>query len=57
LLVGTAALEPTVHQHLFDGKLVELAAWARCADCTVGADTAEANGAPRAPGWRWSRGT
>ncbi|MGZ4619464.1 MAG: hypothetical protein ACXV3F_12265 [Frankiaceae bacterium] len=28
LLVATAALDPTVRLHLFDGKLVELAAWA-----------------------------
>jgi FtsK/SpoIIIE family len=43
LLVATAALDPTVRLHLFDGKLVELAAWAGCADSTVGTDTAVAN--------------
>ena len=43
LLVATAALDPTVRLHLFDGKLVELAAWAGCADSTVGTDTVIAN--------------
>jgi hypothetical protein len=43
LLVATAALDPTVRLHLFDGKLVELAAWAGCSDSTVGTDTVVAN--------------
>lgn len=40
LLVATAALDPTVRLHLFDGKLVELATWAGCADHNVGISTA-----------------
>lgn len=42
MLVATAALDPTVCLHLFDGKLVELAAWAGCADHNVGVSTAHA---------------
>jgi hypothetical protein len=43
LLVATAALDPTVHLHLLDGKLVELALWAGCADDTAGVDVQDAN--------------
>jgi len=43
LLVATAALDPDVRLHLFDGKLVELACWAGVADHTVGPDTEQAN--------------
>lgn len=43
LLVATAALDPTVQLHLFDGKLVELATWAGCATHAVGTDTETAN--------------
>lgn len=43
MLVATAALDPTVRLHLFDGKLVELATWAGVAEHTVGVRTAEAN--------------
>lgn len=43
LLVATAALDPTVRLHLFDGKIVELACWAGVADHTVGPDTEQAN--------------
>lgn len=43
LLVATAALDPTVRLHLFDGKLVELASWAPCAEHTVGTSTGRAN--------------
>ncbi len=43
LLVATAALDPTVRLHLFDGKLVELACWSGVADHTVGPDTEQAN--------------
>lgn len=42
LLVATAALDPDVRLHLFDGKLVELATWAGCADHNVGVSTAHA---------------
>jgi len=42
MLVATAALDPSVHLHLFDGKLVELATWSRCADHNVGVSTANA---------------
>ncbi len=42
-LVATAALDPDVRLHLFDGKLVELAAWSRCATHTVGVSTERAN--------------
>jgi DNA segregation ATPase FtsK/SpoIIIE-like protein len=41
-LVAAAALDPSVRLHLFDGKVVELAPWNRCADQCVGADTASA---------------
>jgi S-DNA-T family DNA segregation ATPase FtsK/SpoIIIE len=41
-LVATAALDPLVQLHLFDGKLVELAPWARCASSSVGTDVSEA---------------
>ncbi len=43
LLVATAALDPDVRLHLFDGKLVELACWAGIADHAVGPDTEQAN--------------
>ena len=43
LLVATAALDPTVRLHLLDGKLVELAVWAGCADSTAGVDVEDAN--------------
>ena len=43
LLVATAALDPSVRLHLLDGKLVELAVWAGCADSTAGVDVADAN--------------
>ncbi|HET6909104.1 MAG TPA: FtsK/SpoIIIE domain-containing protein [Mycobacteriales bacterium] len=42
MLVATAALDPTVRLHLFDGKLVELAMWRGCADHNVGVSTAHA---------------
>jgi hypothetical protein len=42
MLVATAALDPTVQLHLFDGKLVELAAWGGCATHSVGTSTARA---------------
>jgi S-DNA-T family DNA segregation ATPase FtsK/SpoIIIE len=42
LLVGAAALDPTVTLWLFDGKRVELAAWAPCAERCVGPDQEEA---------------
>jgi len=42
LLVGAAALDPGVKLWLFDGKRVELAAWASCAERLVGPDLAEA---------------
>ena len=57
LLVATAALDPTVRLHLFDGKLVELAAWAGCADSTVGTDTAMRTRCCASSSWRWSSGT
>jgi len=38
LLVAVAALDPSVRLVLLDGKLVELACWAGCADRTVGPD-------------------
>jgi hypothetical protein len=44
LVVGAAALDPAARLHLLDGKLVELAAWARCADGFVGPDMNEAIG-------------
>ena len=43
LLVATAALDPSVRLHLLDGKLVELAVWAGCADSTAGVDVEDAN--------------
>lgn len=43
LLVATAALDPGVKLHLLDGKLVELAVWAGCADSTAGVDIEDAN--------------
>lgn len=42
LLVGAAALDPSVKLWLFDGKRVELAAWAPCAERLVGPELAEA---------------
>jgi len=42
MLVAAAALDPYVHLTLFDGKLVELAMWRRCADHFVGADLSRA---------------
>jgi len=42
LVVGAAALDPTVELWCFDGKLVELAAWKRCCRRFVGPDLAEA---------------
>ncbi len=42
LLVGAAALDPTVRLWLFDGKRVELAPWASCAERLVGPDLADA---------------
>lgn len=42
LLVSTAALDPTVRLHLLDGKLVELAGWAGCADSTAGVEVGDA---------------
>jgi DNA segregation ATPase FtsK/SpoIIIE-like protein len=47
LLVAWAALDPSVRLWLFDGKLVELATWRRCAERFVGPDLAEANAALR----------
>ncbi len=43
LLVATAALDPSVRLHLLDGKLVELAGWAGCADSTAGVEVEDAN--------------
>jgi hypothetical protein len=48
MLVATAALDPAVHLHLFDGKLVELATWRSCADHNVGTSTNHANEVLRA---------
>lgn len=42
LLVGWAALDPMVKLWLLDGKLVELAPWAGCAERTVGTNISEA---------------
>ena len=42
LLVAAAALDPSVKLWLLDGKRVELAAWASCAERLVGPDLAEA---------------
>ena len=41
-LVATAALDSSVKLHLFDGKLVELAPWSRCAEHSVGSSTQDA---------------
>lgn len=41
-LVAAAAMDPLAQLHLFDGKLVELAPWARCAASSVGTDVSEA---------------
>ena len=38
MVVAAAALDPYAHLTLFDGKLVELSMWRRCADHFVGAD-------------------
>lgn len=48
LLVATAALDPDVRLWLLDGKRVELAAWAGCAERVAGPDIAEANDLLRA---------
>lgn len=42
LLVATAALDPTARLWLLDGKLVELSAWAPCAERLGGPDVGEA---------------
>lgn len=42
LVVGAAALDPDAELWCFDGKLVELAAWRRCARRFVGPDLDEA---------------
>ena len=42
MLIATAALDPTARLWLLDGKLVELAAWAPCAERMVGPDVGEA---------------
>jgi hypothetical protein len=42
LLIATAALDPTVRLWLLDGKLVELAPWAPCAEQMVGPDVSDA---------------
>ncbi|MBT8165014.1 MAG: hypothetical protein KJP22_12770 [Acidimicrobiia bacterium] len=42
LLVATAALDPTCKLWLLDGKLVELAAWSRCAHGSAGVSVTEA---------------
>jgi len=42
MLLATAALDPTARLWLLDGKLVELAAWAPCAERMVGPDVGEA---------------
>ena len=41
-LVATAALDPNCQLWLLDGKLVELATWARCVRGTAGVDTRDA---------------
>jgi hypothetical protein len=43
MVVATAALDPDVRLVLIDGKHVELAPWAGCAEIFVGPDLAEAN--------------
>jgi hypothetical protein len=45
MLVAAAALDPDVRLTLFDGKRVELACWAGCADRMIGPDIGEAVGA------------
>ncbi|HDH25682.1 MAG TPA: AAA family ATPase [Actinobacteria bacterium] len=42
LLVATAALDPDCNLWLLDGKLVELAAWSRCAEGSAGVKISEA---------------
>jgi hypothetical protein len=42
MLIATAALDRTTKLWLLDGKLVELAAWASCAERLVGPDVGEA---------------
>lgn len=42
LLLAAAALDPAVSLWLLDGKQVELAPWARCAQASVGPNVAEA---------------
>jgi DNA segregation ATPase FtsK/SpoIIIE-like protein len=42
MLVATAALDPTAKLWLLDGKLVELSAWAPCAERLAGPDVDEA---------------
>jgi hypothetical protein len=42
LLVATSALDPSCRLWLLDGKLVELSAWAPCAERLAGPDTDEA---------------
>ena len=42
LLVATAALDPDARLWLLDGKLVELSAWAPCAQRFAGPDSSEA---------------
>jgi hypothetical protein len=42
MLIATAALDPTARLWLLDGKLVELAPWAPCAERMVGPDVGEA---------------
>lgn len=42
LLTAAAALDPSVKLWLLDGKLVELATWAACAEHSVGANVADA---------------
>jgi hypothetical protein len=48
LLVATAALDPSCRLWLLDGKLVELSAWAPCAERLAGPDIDEAIGLLRA---------
>lgn len=38
VVVAAAAFDPNVRLHLFDGKLVELARWAKIADTNIGPD-------------------
>ena len=42
IFVATAALDPAVRLWLLDGKIVELAGWAGCAERSVGVDVGEA---------------